>query len=504
MSELTPQARNVVNAFGSEPGVSADQARNLLSIINASPVLVEQINSAVAHSHLTRIVPLTNPNAGGEYDAQNHTMRLPLARLAAAVPGQLPAATNIGEVTYALGHELQHGFNADATKRALTQFDADVRNVSQRSGLRDYTEPLATLLAQNRRDEAGAQIAGWNAVVSKVRANNPNPTLQDIYNEQPKRMEDFIDRSNGRPATYTLKQNLHLNADLTMSETPGNLEGMGQNFFDKDARNTRLGANGNSDYANYYAVNPISHIAQVEHSRHPPQPGDNTPHMALNLSRLHLRESLLEENGLNLGDNRQPIPYFDSSTQPPTAGLFQHTADTHRHVSPVANQLPQPGDSSNRNDAPDRMVDPTQPGHPDHALLEQIRTGMRKLDAGLGKAYDDDSERLSRSLLAACKDNRDMYPGKADYSLAGNALDRVDHVVMGKAGNLIAVQGALDDPAMKRAIVPVEQALTTPVEQSDQKLALANQALAQEQQRTAQQQELARGMDEPSRATPGR
>lgn len=176
MAELSAQAQKIFSEFGSEPDVTADQARNLLSIVNASPALVDQVNAAVAKGHVARIVPLTNPNAGGEYDAQNHAIRLPLARLTPVSPGQLPSTTNMGEVTYALGHELQHGFNAEATKRALKQFDSDVGNISRGSGVRDYTEPLATLLAQNRRDEAGAQIAGWNAVVSRVLASKPNAT----------------------------------------------------------------------------------------------------------------------------------------------------------------------------------------------------------------------------------------------------------------------------------------------------------------------------------------
>ena len=503
MATLTQQAQGIIAAFATQPGVTQDQVGNLLTVINSSPVLVDQFNLAVEQRHLRQIVPLANPNAGGEYDPQNHAMRLPLARLTTTPGGQLPTA---GEVAFVLGHELQHGFNAADSMRALTDFRGAVGEIAGgNSPPRDYTAPLGELLAQNRRDEAGAEVAGWNAIVSRVKSANPNPTLGEIYREQPGRMADFIDVTrNGVGLSYTLKPNLALNADLTLNPTQSNLEAMGQNYFDKPARNPGgLGALGNSDYANYYAVNPISHIAQVERSRHPSQPGDNTPQMTLNLSRLHLRESLLEENGLNLGGNTQPLPYLDNSTHPPTAGLLQHTIDTHRHVAPVANQLPEVEPAFRHGGTPDHSYDPTQPEHPDHALLEQIRTGMRKVDADLGKAYDDDSERLSRSLLAACKDNRDMYPGKADYSLAGNALDRVDHVVLGKTGNLIAVQGTLDDPAMKRAIVPVEQALATPVEQSDQKLALANQALAQEQQRTAQQ-ELSRDMDAPSRAVPGR
>lgn len=95
-----------------------------------------------------------------------------------------------------------------------------------------------------------------------------------------------------------------------------------------------------------------------------------------------------------------------------------------------------------------------------------------------------------------CKDNRDAYPGAGDRSLAENTLTRVDHVVMGKTGNVFAVEGRMDDPAHKRVHVDVEQAIKTPVEQSDQKLLAANQTLAQErvqeqaldQQRSQEQQ----------------
>ena len=126
--------------------------------------------------------------------------------------------------------------------------------------------------------------------------------------------------------------------------------------------------------------------------------------------------------------------------------------------------------------------DPSQPAHPDHEMLEQIRRGMRTIDAGIGKPYDEASERISRCLLAACKDNREMYPGR-EVSLSANALTRVDHVAMGRNGHVFAVEGRLDDPASKRVCVSAEQALNTPIEQSDQKLAAANQTIAQEQER---------------------
>ena len=138
-------------------------------------------------------------------------------------------------------------------------------------------------------------------------------------------------------------------------------------------------------------------------------------------------------------------------------------------------------------------ISPADPTHPDHAMLEQIRAGVRKVDQDVGKGYDAMSERISRCLLAACKDNREMYP-EACVSLAANALSRVDHVLLGTTGNIFAVEGRLGDPGQKRAFVSVEAAIRTPAEQSDEKLLAANQAIALERV-MAPQQELARGLD---------
>src|SRR3546814_12083294 len=90
-------------------------------------------------------------------------------------------------------------------------------------------------------------------------------------------------------------------------------------------------------------------------------------------------------------------------------------------------------------------------------MLEQIRAGVRKVDESVGKPYDDMSERISRSLLAACKDRRDKYPDAADASLTANALSRARHVVMGTTGTVFAVAGRLDDHAHKRAFRTVQR-----------------------------------------------
>jgi hypothetical protein len=140
---------------------------------------------------------------------------------------------------------------------------------------------------------------------------------------------------------------------------------------------------------------------------------------------------------------------------------------------------------------------PADPGHPDHALLQQIRSGVAALDRDAGKPYDDASERLSRSLLAASKSG-----GGAPSPQ--NALQRVDHVVLGdNARHAFVVQGGLDDPAHRRAHVGVEQALRTPVEQSDARLLAANQTITQELEQARQlelQRQASPGHDAPQRA----
>ncbi|MEA9562032.1 XVIPCD domain-containing protein [Xanthomonas campestris pv. campestris] len=76
-------------------------------------------------------------------------------------------------------------------------------------------------------------------------------------------------------------------------------------------------------------------------------------------------------------------------------------------------------------------------------------------------------------------------------------------VAVGQKLAMPAVEGRLDGPAHKRVHVDVEQAIKTPVEQSDQQLLATNQALVQERMLT-QQHEVSRSMGEPSQTAPVR
>lgn len=477
MPTLSSQAQAIVVAFGQQPGVTQDQINNLQAVIGASPALIDQINDAVAQGHLRQIVPLASPHAGGEYDGQNKAMRLPLVALTTPPPAAGPF--NAGEVTFVLGHELQHGFNHAATVQAYRDFSNEVTQVAQsRSVVHDYTAAADKLINANRRDEASAEISGWNAIASAVKSANPNATLADIYNQEPGRMRDFIDRVGGAPGyTYTLKPNLSVNPDLTLSATPANVEAMGQNYFDKPPISPGgLGHHGNSDYANYYGAYAVGVAVQLERQHNPPAHGGATPHMTIDLSQSRLTERLMEENGINLGANAQPQPYYDSSIQPPALHHFDHTATTHAHVPIAAREAERMDAPTVRTVAVESSTHhPDQPNHPDHALYRQIRTGIEQLDSRNNRAWDEISERMTASLVVLAKKN---------------GLERVDHVLLSeqrenlqKGENVFLVQGQLTDPAHTRATMKTNDAISTPDADSYRNLEALNQQRAQEQVR---------------------
>lgn len=118
-------------------------------------------------------------------------------------------------------------------------------------------------------------------------------------------------------------------------------------------------------------------------------------------------------------------------------------------------------------------TDPTQAGHPRHALYQQCVEGVHALDARLGRAPDAHSACMAASLTTLA---------------ASSGLARVDHVLLSQQGSGIApgqqvfvVQGDPGDPAHQRAHMPTGQAIATPPEQSFQQLVVVDQQREREQ-----------------------
>ncbi|WP_238148507.1 XVIPCD domain-containing protein [Xanthomonas campestris] len=437
---------------------------------------------------LKGFAPLNDPHAGGTYDPRDQEIHLPLAALVNDANGKHAAA---GDLTFVLGHEIQHSLYSPTAALAREQFKTEAIKIARST--HDYTAAGEKVLASNRADEATAEIAGWNAIVSAAKSRNPNPTLEDVYLFADGRARDFVTRS-GYPSVYTLKANLTFNSDLTLSPTAANVEAMGVNYFDKSVKDTRIGHAGQSDYVNHYGPWVVGTAAIYERHYNKSKPGEPEQPMILDMQRLGFKEEILEHNGVDLGSDTRPMPYLDSSTQPPTPGLFQHSKDTHLHVSPIsAQELEQElraRESQSQGTSAQRL--PSDPGHADHALYQQIRGGVQKLDSAHGREWDASSERMTASLLALAKEE---------------GLSRVDHVVLNNpmaqlAGGekVFVVQGALDDPAHRRAHMPTVDALQTPESQSFERLQAINQTQAQarEQQQALEQSQQAVSQAGPS------
>lgn len=155
-----------------------------------------------------------------------------------------------------------------------------------------------------------------------------------------------------------------------------------------------------------------------------------------------------------------------------------HPDDPYRSITPSPRTVsvdPPPGDTL----AATRLAD-IGPGHPDHALLQQVRAGVHALDAQTGRSPDAYSERMVASVMALARQN---------------GIDRADHVVLNTptaespgGSTVFVVQGALNDPAHLRASMPTDTAVQAPVEHSLQLLHSAHRTQEQVNAQSLQQQ----------------
>ena len=530
--------------------VSQDMVRNLHATLNGSPVLAEQLKAAVAAKHVEHFSLLDSKMAAGAaYDGYTRAednrnpkgINLPVAGLQSKTAENPQGKYDAIDMTFVLGHEFQHGFN-DAAKdgRRVAFWEAVKIKAQSEAPVHDYTDELRDYLQACREDEAKANLAGWNALLSRERQGSPTGDGKDLMlRTQSDRVLDFISEDAEDKTKAVPKPNLAFNQDGSLALTAeqvdahalqaaiaqgktaeevaqANVAGMGKNYFDRPSHlHAQAGDHPvgmgehkpvpSSDYVNYYGNWAVEQVLRAEATANVTYQGAK-PRITIDMATTGLKEDLLEMEGLDLGASKPSVIYYDSSQTPAVQKRFDHTQDgsvapdhDHQHV-PVAPVAPGAGKSRS----------PAEQDHPDHGMLERIREGVAGFDREAGKAWDPASECLSRAMLAACKnDGRAPRDPAGTPSLSANALERVDHMAMRPDGRyMAAVQGELNNPAHRMAVVDVQQAIRTPVEVSDTHLERANAQIAQELER-ARQQELVRsqgnpGPDDPTRGGPSR
>lgn len=461
------------DSAGATHPVSPDMLNNLQSTLNGSPVLANEIQRAATTadpqdpSHrILESFAFTAPGAGvgGSFNAPGHAMNLVSESL--TTRGAHSTGTyDVHDLTFVIGHEVQHGFNAQTAAQARTAFVADVRALATTPGpVHDYTSLVERHIQSGRDDEASAQIAGWNALQSRVQHDRGQASLADLATAAPGRSADFIEQRQGHVVPHA---NVQLNADFSMPATAANVAAMGHNYFDRptaahllpgDTRNAMaLGHNGVEDYPNYYAGWAVAVIGAEEraavHSQGP------APQIEINMKHAGLYEEMMEKAGLDLGPSKHSVPYVDSSTQPAVPHTFNHTADGPQQYQYVPA-------------APQRLDDAA---HPDHALFQQARGHIAELDRSMGRTPDVHTDQLASAAAVQAR---------------ADGLQRIDQVALSTDGQrLWGVQtppGRTDHLFDLRTSVPTAEAMT-PIEQSGAKWPQAMQQFEQTQQQQQSQ-----------------
>ncbi|MGH8080284.1 MAG: XVIPCD domain-containing protein [Lysobacter sp.] len=423
--------------------VSQDMLDSLQNTINGSPALAEQVKKAA-----TTRDPGANPramllenfdfvpanmHAGGTYSAGNHSMNLPVLGLQAKTAANPQGNFDPDDLTFVMGHEIQHGFNHPAKAQAGAAFAQQVGQVVGSSAVvHDYTAPVRSYVQAGRDDEAKAEIAGWNALLSRQQQTNPNVTLTDMLTlpsqAAKSRTQDFVE-AGAVAGTTVAKTGLSFNSDNTLSATPANVAAMGQHYFNRPdpasalpgQHPVHIGESGKTDYTNYYGTGAIETVIQAErqHAQHHP----GVVHkLTIDMAGIGLKENLMEQEGIKIQINKAtPQPYYDSSQTPAAQGNFHHTQDgsvnpqyDHQHV-PVAPAVTGSGANGRSNNG-EIQEDRTQafPARPVDALSPADRQLHQRM-LELGRAHGLDEERsgnLAAQGLLAFK--QDKLTGRAD------------------------------------------------------------------------------------------
>ena len=525
--------------------VDQDMVTNLQSTLNGSPVLATQIKDAVTQGHVQHFSLLGNSMAAGAtYDGntvrQDGTpkgINLPPLGLQTKTAANPQGKYDARDMTFVLGHEIQHGFNGAAKDQATRAFMRDISTQARiRGPVHDYTDELRAYIQAGREDEAKAEIAGWNALLSRERQSHPHANgLDTMLKTANDRVLDFVSAD---PTTNLAlpKPGLTFNPDSTLSQTPSNIAAMGQHYFDRPShvhaqpgqRPLGLGEhkpNPTADYINYYGTWALERIVAAEDRANVRHQGAR-PQIAIDMVGLGLKEDLIEMEGLHLGTNKAPRPYLDTSQTPAVPGHFHHTQDAsmghdHQHVpiAAVGRRIPPSGDP-----VVDRWIDALQDG--DYAAAKAVQQefawspeGRRLWADSLADAHAWDDRQ--KPWLAQARDtplfNQAMdhlerlgpqmgrsWTGEQREQLAGTIaleakrghLPQIDALVPTRDGSLTAVWHSPHDRLFDRrtdTIDPeqaVERSLRQSMQQfSDETRCQELQAIIDAQQRQMQEQQ---------------
>ena len=475
MSRLSPNLQSLT------AGLPPKQRADIEASIASSPYLRQIMTEAVDAGTLKHIrLGAPGANEGGHYNARQQAIYLSAdvfsdPDLKKDVQGRLDL------ITSTLGHETGHALytrKADKERNAASYAITEGIRAAGQDGQFDATALVNGYIRSSRRDEALAEIHGWNALASRIEHLGGKPPSREQMLSRAESSTSCI-KLDSRDVPY-LAPGILLDADMHMSDTrlpkvgPINLEPVAQCHFDRSR--AALGTGGGANYTNYYGAYLIQQLADDTSGWVRP------PAIQLDMARLGLDKAQLESTGLRLPTEGFRIIDTSLNRDKPivlrsngkgvqgTPDDIDITDDLHKSARPSPPLI-------------------TEPGHAAHALYLHAHSALSQVEAAPGIAGLSLHERQALAASAVA----------LSLSADGWQFTRIDHAVPGRvdpqtgqADTLFLVQGALDDPAHRRIPIDMTQALSQSIAQwSEVSQAMLQTrahalALALEQQRTEQ------------------
>ena len=406
------------------------QGKAFAAILDDTPQLKARFIQAAEGGQLTGF-DSTGADGDGVYYPNSGVIALPSDGLAG---GSLATPDRTNLLRIIAGHEIGHALNRDDIQATNTQFQRDVDELAQRSGDHDYTGLLAQRGQLQRTRESTDEIHGINALAEYVREKNSRATLKDLYDASPSEMKSYIERTGSAPEfRYHPRGGLVFDDNLQIDPRKAeNVEAMGKLFYD------------DRGYPQFYGERGLRIIAEAEAKAAKDNPGRAAPAVYADLPALAIDPSELAPSSLPAGFTATKAP---AASHPPE----KHAEGTHR-----------------------LSVE-------DQTMDKHLRYELAQLEAGFGKPWDANSERMSASLsLLAARSG--FTAADAPSVSFNNATGQYP------AGSLVFLSREGDsrhcDPYRNRAHMGTAEALSAPADQSYEQL----QVHREMQQRQANQQ----------------
>ncbi len=445
MAKLSPNLQHLTDEL------PADKRKDIEEAIASSPHLRQIMTEAVSAGTLEHIrIGVPGASEGGHYDDSKNAVYLSPDTFADPILKARPEKL-LDVITSTLGHETGHALYADKARKEV-YFTAgsitDGIRAAGPGGEFDATGLVSAYIRDARRNEAQAEIHGWDALASRIEYTNRAPPGREEMLRRAEASTGCIGRDH--KDVRQLATGIVLDSDMHMSDTrlpkagPINLEPVAQCHFDQSGKS--LGTGGGANYTNYYGAYLVQQLADDTRN------WVNPPTIKMDMAKLGLDKAQLESTGLRLGD--EGFSLIDTSRDG-----YKHV--TLRSSGSGIQGTPEPEPSvAQRVSAPPVL---SEASHPAHAMYTQTLSLIERGDVvPPGLLTQEDKSRLAAGAVAQfLSDDKNATCVNGVYRSANDTSP-------GMPTSLIPVQGDPTTDYCRRASINVEQALQTPLEQSSQ------------------------------------